>query len=332
MISNTGDTIMNTQGNNYGEEKLLNPKSGIGMLLFALLLTTASTAVFVLSVVGVSTTSISIPLAVVGIVLSSIVFTVSIFMYSGLKVINPNEAGVYLLFGRYYGTINKPGFFFVNPFCTSFNPNATVQLSTNSVSIMNRKVSTKAITLNNEKQKVNDSEGNPIEIGVVVIYRVINATKAVFEVEHYSKYVSTQADASIRQVARKYPYDITEGEDERSLRGSSNEVADELIKELQQRVDIAGVEILEARITHLSYAQEIAAAMLQRQQAKAIIDARQKIVEGAVGMVKMALEQLDNDGIVELDEERKAAMISNLLVVLCANKDTQPIVNSGSIY
>ncbi len=323
---------MSTINNNYGEEKIINPKSGLAMLFFALFLTTIATAVFVLSIIGITTMGLAPYLAVIGIVSSSVVFTISIILYCGLKVVNPNEAAVYLFFGKYYGTVNKPGFFFINPFCVAFNPNATVQVSTNSVSIVNKKVSTKAITLNNEKQKVNDSEGNPIEIGVVVIYRVVNATKAVFEVEHFSKYVSTQADASIRQVARKYPYDITEGEDERSLRGSSKEVADELINELQQRVNIAGIEIIEARITHLSYAQEIAAAMLQRQQAKAIIDARQKIVEGAVGMVKMALEQLDSDGIVELDEERKAAMISNLLVVLCANKDTQPIVNSGSIY
>ncbi len=321
---------MNTQNSNYGKEKILNPLSGVTILLLALFITLGSVGLFVMSTIQTATSPTAISISFI--VISSLALFASIFLYPGLKVINPNEAAVYLLFGNYYGTIDKPGFYFINPFCTAFNPAAANPLTTNSVAIFSRKVSTKAVTLNNEKQKVNDSEGNPIEIGVIVIYRVASATKAVFEVENYTKYISTQADASIRQVARKYPYDITEGEDERSLRGSSTEVADELIKELQQRVDFAGIDIIEARITHLSYAQEIAAAMLQRQQAKAVIDARQKIVEGAVGMVKMALEQLDSDGVVTLDEERKAAMVSNLLVVLCANKDTQPIVNSGSIY
>lgn len=188
------------------------------------------------------------------------------------------------------------------------------------------------MTLSNDKQKVNDSEGNPIEIGVVVIWKVVNATKAVFEVDNFKVYISTQCDASIRQVARQYPYDISDDGDEKSLRGSASEVANELQKEIQKRVEFAGVEIIEARIAHLAYAPEIAAAMLQRQQASAIIAARQKIVEGAVGMVDMALRKLADNGIVELDNERKAQMVANLLVVLCGNKDAQPIVNSGSIY
>ena len=190
----------------------------------------------------------------------------------------------------------------------------------------------KAMTLNNDKQKVNDEEGNPIEIGVVVIWRVINTAHAVFNVDNYVDYISTQSDAAIRQVARQYPYDVSENGDEKSLRGSSVEIANILKNELQNRVEIAGIEILEARIAHLAYAPEIAAAMLQRQQASAIIAARQKIVDGAVSMVEMALKKLNDNGIVELDEERKAAMVSNLLVVLCGNKDAQPIVNSGSIY
>jgi len=188
------------------------------------------------------------------------------------------------------------------------------------------------MTLNNEKQKVNDQLGNPIIIGVVVIWKVVDATKAVFNVDNYKTFLSIQCDSTIRNVARLYPYDVAEDGEEKSLRGSSQEIADKLKEELQSRVDISGVEVTEVRITHLSYAPEIAAAMLQRQQAEAIIAARKKIVEGAVSMVEMALTNLSENNIVNLDEERKAAMVSNLLVVLCGNKDAQPIVNSGSIY
>ena len=186
--------------------------------------------------------------------------------------------------------------------------------------------------LNNEKQKVNDEEGNPIEIGVVVIWKVVNTARAVFDVDNYISFISTQCDAAIRQVARQYPYDVSENGDEKSLRGSSVEIAEILRKEIQGRVDIAGIEISEARIAHLAYAPEIAAAMLQRQQASAIIAARQKIVGGAVSMVEMALKKLNENDVVQLDEERKAAMVSNLLVVLCGNKDAQPVVNSGTLY
>ena len=188
------------------------------------------------------------------------------------------------------------------------------------------------MTLNNEKQKVNDEDGNPIEISVVVIWRIANAAMAVFAVENYMTFISTQCDSAIRQVARQYPYDVSDNGDEKSLRGSSVEVADELKRELQARCDMAGIEIMDARINNLAYAPEIAAAMLQRQQAGAIIAARQKIVDGAVSMVDMALKKLSENNIVELDDERKAAMVSNLLVVLCGNRDAQPIVNSGSIY
>ena len=197
---------------------------------------------------------------------------------------------------------------------------------------MGRKLSLKAMTLNNEKQKVNDEEGNPIEIGVVVIWRVVDTARAVFNVENYAAFISTQCDAAIRQVARQYPYDVSENGDEKSLRGSSVEIAEILKQEIQSRVLVAGIEVSEARIAHLAYAPEIAAAMLQRQQASAIIAARQKIVDGAVSMVEMALKKLSENQVVELDEERKAAMVSNLLVVLCGSKDAQPIVNSGSLY
>jgi len=196
-----------------------------------------------------------------------------------------------------------------------------------------KKISLKAMTLSNDKQKINDQLGNPIIISIVVIWRVVNTAKAVFNVDNYTEYLSIQADAALRNIVRLYPYDISlEDNNEKSLRGSSQEVADRIKDELQSKVDIAGLEILEARITHLAYAPEIAAAMLQRQQATAIIDARQMIVEGAVGMVEMALSKLSENNVVHLDEERKAAMVSNLLVVLCGNRDAQPVVNSGSLY
>ena len=195
-----------------------------------------------------------------------------------------------------------------------------------------KKVSMRTMTLDNKKQKVNDQLGNPVEIGAVVIWKVVNPTKAVINVENYKNYLSIQCDSIIRNTARQYPYDTSEGADEKSLRGSSQEIADIMSKELQEKTEDAGIKILDVRITHLAYAPEIASAMLQRQQAAAIIDARQKIVEGAVGMVEMALSRLNEKEIVELDEERKAAMVSNLMVVLCGNKDAQPIVNSGSLY
>lgn len=278
-------------------------------------------------------------------VISIILFIVAIFMLCGLKIVNPNESVVFVLFGKYYGTLKKPGFFFVNPFVSAINPTYESQvtrlsktgekdLDDESKTSNTKKVSLKAMTLNNQKQKVNDELGNPIIIGTIVIWKVVNPTKAVFNVENYKTFLSIQCDSTIRNVARLYPYDSEDTEDhrEKSLRGSSQEIADRLKEELQKRVEIAGIEVEEVRITHLSYAPEIAAAMLQRQQAEAIIAARKKIVEGAVGMVEMALNSLSEKEVVELDDERKAAMVSNLLVVLCGNKDAQPIVNSGSIY
>jgi len=273
-------------------------------------------------------------------------------MFAGLKILKPNEALVLTLFGKYYGTLREEGFFFVNPFVTAVNPGtssltaaagagisleqvtSTGKGKTNisSIHIPSKKISMKTITLNNDKQKINDQLGNPIIIGIVVIWRVVNTAKAVFNVDNYMEYLSIQCDSALRNIVRLYPYDVADDDNEKSLRGSSLEVAEKLKAEIQAKVDMAGLEIVEARITHLAYAPEIAAAMLQRQQASAIIDARQMIVEGAVGMVEMALKKLNERGVVQLDEERKAAMVSNLLVVLCANKDPQPIVNSGSIY
>lgn len=256
----------------------------------------------------------------------AVIFIAAIVCSAGFKILQPNEALVFTLFGKYHGTLKKDGFYFVNPFCNAINP------AIGFVKLGGKKVSLKAMTLNNDKQKVNDEEGNPIEISVVVIWRIRDTAKAVFAVENYITFISTQCDSAIRQVARQFPYDVSDNGDEKSLRGSSQEIADVLKAELQARVEMAGIEVMDARINNLAYAPEIAAAMLQRQQAAAIIAARQKIVDGAVSMVDMALKKLSDNNIVELDDERKAAMVSNLLVVLCGNRDAQPIVNSGSIY
>ena len=260
-------------------------------------------------------------------------------LIAGLKIVKPNEALVLTLFGKYHGTIREPGFFFVNPFVSSINPLRNENYSASyrkHNSISGDSISMKNMTLENNKQKINDLLGNPLEIGVVVIWRVVNTVKAVFNVDHFPEYLSIQCDSVLRTIVQKYPYDATTDGDgsnsEYSLRGSSEEIAARLRDEMQKKTDVAGLEIVEVRITHLAYAPEIAAAMLQRQQASAVIDARQMIVEGAVSMVEMALTMLSEQNIVQLDEERKAAMVSNLLVVLCGNKDTQPIINSGSIY
>lgn len=254
------------------------------------------------------------------------------FCCAGLHMINPNEAMVLTLFGEYYGTIKQEGFYFVHPLSTAMAPAAGKKKE----DVSRKKVSLKTMTLNNQQQKVNDALGNPIIIGAIVIWKVINPTKALIQVDNYQTYLSIQCDSTIRNVARLYPYDLLEEEEEdgheKTLRGSSQEIADSMKAELSKRVVEAGIVVEEVRITHLSYAEEIAAAMLQKQQATAVIAARKKIVEGAVGMVDMAIEQLGEKEVVVLDEERKAAMVSNLLVVLCGHQEAQPIVNSGSIY
>lgn len=319
-------------------EKEITMANGGRALALVLLGYAIDIAVFILSIFLLSNeifVSGGVLLAV------SIVFMIVMIILSvGFHVINPNEAMVFTLFGKYYGTIKKQGFYYLNPFAGAINPAGKTTVSAavnNNVSVgtvTDKKISTKIMTLNNEKQKVNDVLGNPIIIGAVVIWKVKDPTSAVFQVENYKKYLSTQCDSTIRNIARLYPYDVMddEGTEEKTLRGSSQEIAESMTKELQSRVKDAGLEIMEVRITHLSYAEEIAAAMLQRQQAVAIIAARKKIVEGAVSMVKMAIDELGEEEIVVLDEERKAVMVSNLLVVLCGNKDAQPIVNSGSIY
>ena len=270
----------------------------------------------------------------------------------GLKVLKPQEALVLTLFGRYIGTLKGDGFYFVNPFCTAVNPaaktrlnqsgdvSANVSTADSAAEAPSRKLSLKIMTLNNNRQKINDCLGNPVEIGIAVTWRIVDTAKAVFNVDNYKEYLSLQCDSALRNIVRMYPYDVapnvdTTGDgvaDDGSLRGSSEIVAGRIRDEIQQRVDEAGIEIIEARITYLAYATEIAAVMLQRQQASAIIDARKMIVDGAVGMVELALERLNDNGVVQLDEERKAAMVSNLLVVLCGNHDAQPIVNTGSLY
>ncbi|MBR3260583.1 MAG: SPFH domain-containing protein [Firmicutes bacterium] len=335
------------------EERIISgKKNGMLMLILTILLLISG---FILIFLGIAINPFLI-------VLGILIFCFGWIPFLGLKVIKPQEALVLTLFGKYYGTLKGEGFYFVNPFCTSVNPAASTKLSqsgdvdggkkspftlslstpegTQNVELKSKKISMKIMTLSNSRQKINDCLGNPVEIGIAVTWRVIDTYKAVFDVDNYKEYLSLQCDAALRNIVRLYPYDVaqnvdTTGDgkaDEGSLRGSSEVVAQRIKEEIQSKVNEAGLEIIEARITYLAYAPEIAAVMLQRQQASAIVDARAMIVDGAVGMVKMALEKLNEDDIVELDEERKAAMVSNLLVVLCGNHDAQPVVNSGSLY
>ena len=332
------------------EQREIRPVNGLVMLIVITLLLLASIGLIVLGGFRLSSGIRGTGAAFLAVgIIGCCIFPV---LYGGLKIVGPNEALVLTLFGNYHGTILKEGFHFVNPFVSFNNPAYTKELerakaeaagqlkklSSGSVRINAKKtVSMKNMTLNNGTQKVNDVMGNPVIIGAVVIWKVINPTKAVFHVEDYTEFLSIQTDSTIRNIARLYPYDSmdTDGSgdsSERTLRGSSQEIADSMRAELAERVAFAGLEIEEVKITHLSYAEEIAAAMLQRQQAEAVIAARTKIVDGAVSMVKMAIDKLGDEDIVLLDEERKAAMVSNLLVVLCSGRESQPVINSGSIY
>jgi len=241
-----------------------------------------------------------------------LLFLLSILHMVGFFIVNPNDAAALLLFGAYRGTVKDNGYKWANPFYRKI------------------KISLKARNLNSEKLKVNDLTGNPIEIAAVVVWQVRNTVQALFEVDDYHAYVTVQSESAIRHLASSYPYDGGEGE--LSLRGATDEINEHLKKELQERLGRAGVEVLEARLSHLAYAPEIAHAMLQRQQASAVVAARQKIVEGAVGMVEMALEALNRKDVVHLDEEKKATMVSNLLVVLCSERSAQPVVNTGTLY
>lgn len=334
------------------EEKVLTgKKNGLLVFVISVLVYVVAIGITILGGICMGEYGDGEPLLVIGI----IILCIGWFPWLGLKVLRPQEALVLTLFGKYVGTLKGDGFYFVNPFCTAVNPAAKTKLNqSGDVQINNagikagsvdaeaasKKISLKIMTLNNSRQKINDCLGNPIEIGIAVTWRIADTAKAVFNVDNYKEFLSLQCDSALRNVVRIYPYDVapnvdTTGDgiaDDGSLRGSSEIVAERIRKEIQSRVEEAGIEVIEARITYLAYATEIAAVMLQRQQASAIIDARKMIVDGAVGMVEMALERLNEKQVVELDEERKAAMVSNLLVVLCANHDAQPIVNSGSLY
>ncbi|MBR5040563.1 MAG: SPFH domain-containing protein [Clostridiales bacterium] len=345
------------------QEKVLKGRRIGGLILFLyIVLTIASIAGIIYS--GINATNDN-PDPLWMFIVSTVFICIGWFPLLGLKVLKPNEALVLTLFGKYIGTLKGDGFFFVNPFCTAFNPAAGTHLgqsgdvsqkgssilvaaaaastgtsATTTAEMVSRKISLKVMTLSNSKQKVNDVLGNPVEIAVAVMWKVNDTAKAVFNVDNFKEYLSLQCDTAVRNVVKVYPYDVTDnvdttgdGEaDDGSLRGSTEVVANRIKEEIQSKVSDAGLEIVDARITYLAYAPEIAAAMLQRQQASAIVDARKLIVDGAVGMVEMALERLSEKNTVELDEERKAAMVSNLLVVLCGNKEAQPVVNSGSLY
>ena len=339
------------------EKVLQGKKNGMVVLLGVLLLG----ALGILGIVfaGVQMNERVTPFAVFLLVISILVTVCAPILLGGLKVLRPQEALVLTLFGNYVGTLKEEGFYFVNPFCSAVNPAAKTKLNqsgdvdggntmqkllasgnSSNVELPSKKISLKIMTLNNNRQKINDCLGNPVEIGIAVMWKVTDTAKAVFNVDNYKEYLSLQCDSALRNIVRIYPYDVapnvdTTGDgvaDEGSLRGSSEIVAGRIRDEIQSKVTEAGLEIIEARITYLAYAPEIAAVMLQRQQASAIIDARKMIVDGAVGMVEMALERLIENETVILDEERKAAMVSNLLVVLCGNHDAQPIVNTGSLY
>lgn len=334
--------------------EILLTKRKNGMLMLVLII-----AIYLLSIAGLifGATLMEDGKSAVLFTVSLIVFCLAWILCLGLKILKPQEALVLTLFGKYIGTLKGDGFYFVNPFCVAVNPAArtklgqsgdvtsisiptTTKTNINSIEFTNKKISLKIMTLNNCRQKINDCLGNPVEIGIAVTWRIVDTAKAVFHVDNYKEFLSLQCDSAVRDIVRIYPYDVapnvdTTGDgmaDDGSLRGSSEVVVRRIREELQRRVQEAGIEIVETRITYLAYATEIAAVMLQRQQASAIIDARKMIVDGAVGMVEMALERLNENQVVTLDEERKAAMVSNLLVVLCGNHDAQPVVNSGSLY
>lgn len=347
------------------EEKVLSTnKNGMGMLLLGLLLYLAAIAAMIYGgITGLNENGPHSPLGIALFVIGILYVFLGWILFCGLKVLQPQEALVLTLFGKYIGTLKEEGFYWVNPFCSALNPAAgtklkqsgdvdgaaggILQLTTGAQAASaqvstggSKKISLKIMTLNNSRQKINDCLGNPIEIGIAVMWRITDTAKAVFNVDNYKEYLSLQCDSALRNIVRVYPYDVAENvdttgdgqADEGSLRGSSEIVAERIREEIQGKVEKAGIEVIEARITYLAYAPEIAAVMLQRQQASAIVDARKMIVDGAVGMVEMALDRLSEKEVVTLDEERKAAMVSNLLVVLCGNRDAQPIVNSGSIY
>ncbi len=337
------------------KEIVLNAKNGLAVLFAIIFGYIAAIAIIIMCFNGFFGVATGILL-----IISMLYVFFAWILILGIKILNPQEALTLTLFGKYVGTLKSEGIFFVNPFCAAVNPASNTKLrqsgdvvtrnnalaranSANDIDLnmsFSKKISLKEMTLSNNRQKINDFLGNPVEISIAVIWRITDTAKAVFDVDNYKEFLSLQCDASLRNVVRLYPYDVAQGvdttgdgsPDEGSLRGSSDIVAQRIKEEIQKKVNVAGIEIIETKITYLAYAQEIAAAMLQRQQAAALIDAKKLIVDGAVGMVEMALERLEQNDSIQLDEERKAAMVSNLLVVLCANKDSQPVVNTGSLY
>ncbi len=294
-----------SKGVRFMKEKSIYKMNGyIGVILILVLI----------AGVVISLRSAIINETLLSVIIALILLLVIVLAITGFTVIQPNQSKVFTLFGNYLGVIKQEGFWFSVPLTTR------------------KKVSLRVINFNSDKLKVNDLEGNPIEIAAVVVYKVYDSAKAVFDVEDYKEFVHTQSETGVRHIASQYPYDNFNNDYEISLRQHSEEVGDELTKDLQKRFEVAGVEILEARIMHLAYSSEIASSMLQRQQAKAVLAARKVIVDGAVSMVKSAIEQLSNENIVDLDEEKKAQMVNNLMVALVSDKGNQPIINTGSIY
>ncbi|RCX15545.1 SPFH domain/Band 7 family protein [Anaerobacterium chartisolvens] len=293
-------------------EKEIKVYSGLKMLIVNLIMLVLSVVIGIAGIKGVIEGGAFLNVA--EIILGCVLLVVWCVHLGGFFTLQPNTAAVLILFGEYKGTVKKDGWHFTNPFYTK------------------KKLSLRSRNLNGEKLKVNDEMGNPIEIAAVIVWRVENTAQSFFDVENYAEYVKIQSESALRHLAGLYPYDITDEAKHLSLRGSADEVSEALRLELQERLAKAGVVVEEARLSHLAYAPEIAAAMLQRQQASAIIAARQMIVEGAVGMVEMALEKLSQKGVVDLDEERKAAMVSNLMVVLCGERSTQPVINTGTLH
>lgn len=324
-------------------ENTVQAKSGWLMLAIAIALIPIAVLVFVASIVAASTGA-GPTLVVPGIAIAVVSVLSAIAIFAGLFTLEPNEARVLILFGSYKGTVRTQGFHFANPFYArsrgkerSSNDGTAgaraVEVSKRLLGLANlpTKISLRARNFNSDTLKVNDKRGNPVEIAAVVVWRVADTAQAIFDVEEFESYVAVQAESAIRSIASHYAYDHG-GDDEITLRGGGDEVAAEMTRELQARLEIAGVEIAESRITHLAYAPEIASAMLRRQQAEAVIAARGTIVKGAVSMVEMALNELESKAVVKLDEERRAAMVSNLLVVLCGTSEAAPVINTGTLY
>ena len=344
-MQNTPDN-KSVRSNPELKEHLIKPKNGIPTLIINLLGIVVAIAAIILMIIFVRTNAL---IVVAYIAAGLYLLIIGPMFLAGVKILKPNEARVFTFFGKYHGTLIGPGTFYVNAWLYSnYAPEVKKpssgevpgkgKIETEDVSIElsfgsgTKEISLKTKTINNNKQKINDLMGNPIIVDTMVVWRIVDTAKAMFNVENYLEYLSVQCDAALRNIVSLYPYDSPDGSDRMSLRCSSQEIADAIKTEIQTAVEIAGLEVIDAKITNVYYAPEIANAMLQRQQASAVVDAKHTIVEGAVDIVEMALRRLNANDIVRLDDERKAAMVSNLLVVLCGTKEAQPIVNSGSLY